>query len=349
MIKKEVAFLAIGQAGSNIVKQFEDKGYSSFYLNTSLEDLRSIDGAAHTYHLKGADGSNRDRNKAKDILAANIDDVISEIQNKLPEPIIFVAFSCGGGTGSGLAPFLIDILQSETDKTVCAIAVLPSENESVKSHINSYEACKELADIENMGCTFFIDNEKNKDKFLLNTIFTGLLDSFLTDDSVSTKGNLDAAEAKELICTAGAAIISKLERDKATTSSLIGTFSNNIFAPLETDRNIKYVGLINSTYGIDMDELSKELGTPLDIFQGHDAPVTIGILSGLTFPFSRLTSIRDKVKSNQDTISKNLQTSKSNPLSEDINFLETLAPKPTTEKKKSSSRDALMKLRRLQA
>lgn len=349
MIKKEVAFLAIGQAGANIVKLFEDKGYPAFYINTSLEDLRSIEGAAHTYHLKGADGSNRDRNKAKSVLATNLDEVVTEIQNKLTEPIVFVTFSCGGGTGSGIAPFLIDILQNETNKKICAIAVLPSENESIKSHINAYECCSELADRENMGCVFFLDNNKNKDKFLINTIFTGLLDSFLSDNSVSPRGNLDASEAKKLIGTAGASIISKLGKDRATTSSLISTFSSNIFAPMETDRSIAYMGLINSSYGIDTDELAKEIGTPLDTYQGHGATATIGVLSGLTFPFTRLATIRDKVKATQEVISKNLLTTKSNPLSESINFLEELAPKPTIEKKKSSSRDALMKLMKLQA
>lgn len=106
---------------------------------------------------------------------------------------------------------------------------------------------------------------------------------------------------------------------------------------------------LNSSYGIDTDELAKEIGTPLDTYQGHGATATIGVLSGLTFPFTRLATIRDKVKANQEVISKNLLTTKSNPLSESINFLEGLAPKPTVEKKKSSSSDALMKLMKLQA
>jgi cell division GTPase FtsZ len=344
MNKKEFGFIGVGQAGANIVCEFENIGYSAFYINTSKEDLATLKDAKHTYHLKGGEGANKNRDKAKTILASNIEDVISEVKNKLPEPIIFVAFASSGGTGSGIAPLLIDILQQELDKTICAITVLPSETESIKSHINSYECCKELADIEVMGSTLFIDNNRNKDKFILNKIFVGLLDSFLSNNSVSTKGNLDRAEIKEIICTKGMALISKLGRDKSQTPKLIETFHNNIFAPMESDRAIKYIGLINSTTDISTDSLCKEIGTPLDIFQGYDSPVTICMLSGLSYPFTRLIEIRDKVKANQETITKSLQAVTQNKLDDDINFLDGLAVKKVIpETKKLNSRDALMK------
>ncbi|MHB8066196.1 MAG: tubulin-like doman-containing protein [Ruminiclostridium sp.] len=342
---KEVAFLAVGQAGANITQEFEKLGYSAFYINTSMEDLSTLTEAKHVYHLKGGQGANKDRNKSKQLLAANIDEVVSEVKNKLLEPIIFVVFSTSGGTGSGIAPLLIDLLQDETNKTIAAIAILPSQSESVKSHINSYDACSELANIEKMGCSFFLDNNKNGNKFLINTIFVGLLDSFLSNDAVSTRGNMDRAEIKEIISTKGMSIISKLGKDKAQTSNLIQTFRNNIFAPLEEDKVVKYIAIINSTNDINTDSLNLEIGTPVDIFQGFEAPVTTCVLSGLSYPYTRLSESRDKVKANQETISKNIQSVNQNKLTEGINFLDEIsALKPIIQNKKSSSRDTLMAL-----
>lgn len=345
MNSKKVAFLAVGQCGANIVSGFEGKGYSAFYINTSQEDLATLTNAAHTFQLTGASGCNKDRGKAKSVLAENLETVISEIRTKLTEPIIFVAFSCGGGTGSGIAPFLIDILQQETDKIICAIGVLPAESESIKSHVNSYESCRELADIENMGCTFFLDNNRMANKFTINTIFVGLLDSLLSNRSISTKGNIDGAEIEEMLKTKGMSIISKLGRDKAQTAKLIETFHNNIFAPMETDRSIKYVGIVNSTDELNLDSIYKEIGTPLDVFQGYESPVTVAILTGLTFPFTRIIAIRDLVKENQSLISKNLQATSQNRLTEEINFLDSVACKKP-EVKKMSSRDALMQFKK---
>jgi hypothetical protein len=43
-MREQFGVLALGQAGGNIGKEFEDLGYTTVYVNTSKEDLSTIKG-----------------------------------------------------------------------------------------------------------------------------------------------------------------------------------------------------------------------------------------------------------------------------------------------------------------
>ena len=44
-MKKKISFVAVGQAGGNIGQLFEEKGFAVLYVNTSLEDLDTLEHA----------------------------------------------------------------------------------------------------------------------------------------------------------------------------------------------------------------------------------------------------------------------------------------------------------------
>ena len=112
-MKNDYGFLCIGQAAGNIGSLFEEMGYNVLYINTSIEDLNLLKNAKHTYHVKGGEGCAKDRDKAKSLLANDLDTLINLVEEKLPQKMIFTVFASGGGTGSGLAPFLLEILNEE--------------------------------------------------------------------------------------------------------------------------------------------------------------------------------------------------------------------------------------------
>ena len=145
-MKKKIAFIAIGQAGGNIGQLFEERGFSVLYLNTSEEDLSTLKTAKYKYHITGGEGCNKDRKKAKQLVIDDYDQIAAEMDAKLAAEIIFVVFASGGGTGSGAGPMLCDLLLDD-GKTVGAVTVIPALDESVKSHVNSYECFAELTKI----------------------------------------------------------------------------------------------------------------------------------------------------------------------------------------------------------
>ena len=52
-MKENISFIAIGQGGGNIGSLFENLGHNVLYINTSQEDLKTLDEAKHKYHVKG--------------------------------------------------------------------------------------------------------------------------------------------------------------------------------------------------------------------------------------------------------------------------------------------------------
>lgn len=145
-MKKKISFVAVGQAAGNIGRLFEQKGYAVLYVNTSREDLNTLEDAKFRYHIPQGEGCNKDRRKAKQLVIDDFDNIVAEIDSKVKAEMIFVIFASGGGTGSGAGPMLMDLLIDE-GRTVGAITIIPSSEESVKSHINSYECFTELTRI----------------------------------------------------------------------------------------------------------------------------------------------------------------------------------------------------------
>lgn len=144
-MKEEYGFLCVGQAASNIGVQFERLGYNVLYVNTSSEDLNLLKDSSHKYHVEGGEGCAKDRDKAKALLANDIDTLVDLVRTKLPERLIFVVFASGGGTGSGLSPYLLGVLVEEfgadeydPEKRFAAVTILPTDKEPLQPAINSY-------------------------------------------------------------------------------------------------------------------------------------------------------------------------------------------------------------------
>ena len=345
-MRNSIGFIAVGQAGGNIGMLFEKAGHTVLHMNTSLEDLATLSEAKHVYHIKGGEGCNKDRDKAKDLIIADFDNISEQIKKIIFEEFVYVIFSSGGGTGSGSSPMLIDLLIQHTGKPVGAITILPSPSEPLKTAINSYECFRELEEIDGMGATFVLDNDK-QEKFSINREFVALFGSLLDIPRYQNfKGNIDVAEIKELLRARGAAIITKLTKQNSDAARLIKSFRENIFAPLETDLVIKYIGLSASS-NLEMDSIVRETGVCIDVFQGHNPEHTVCMLAGLTFPYTALERLKARVDDNRDAINKSLTATTERKLSDGINFLtESQAKRSMGDKPKVDPADIFSKYKR---
>lgn len=339
-MRKKISFVAVGQAAGNIGRIFEQKGYAVIYVNTSQEDLDTLEKAKFKYHIPQGEGCNKDRKKAKQLVIDDFDSIAGEIESKVKSEMVFVIFASGGGTGSGAGPMLIDLLIDE-GKTVGAVTVIPAQSESVKSHINSYECFSELTGISGTGACFIIDNDKG-DKLKLNHVFADSLDAFLEipEKHKSVKGNIDKAEVMETLKAHGVSVV---VRGKGKESAdIIQAVKDSVFAPLEPDRAVKYI-TASLAGNVHMADLEKAFGTPIDNFQTFNDEETICCISGLTYPQARLNMMYDKVAENKELIKKNLAAAQETGLKDGVNFLEEIEPKKKkAEGKKPQSRRDIM-------
>lgn len=341
-MKKKISFVAVGQAAGNIGRLFEQKGYAVIYVNTSQEDLDTLEKAKFKYHIPQGEGCNKDRRKAKQLVIDDFDNIAAEIESKVKSEMIFVIFASGGGTGSGAGPMLIDLLIDE-GKTVGAITIIPAPDESPKSHMNSYECFSELTKISGTGSCFIIDNE-NGEKLELNAIFADSLAAFLEipEKHKSIKGNIDKAEIMETLKAHGVSVV---VRSKGKESAdVIQAVKESALAPLEPDRAVKYI-TASLAGNVRMADLEKAFGMPLDNFQTFNDDETICCISGLTYPKARLDVVYNKVAENRDQIKKSLAATKETELKGDINFLDDMEParKKVEPKKPQSKRDIMSK------
>ena len=342
-MRNKIAFVAVGQAGGNIGQLFEAKGYNVLYINTSQEDLDTLDNAKYKYHIPGGEGCNKDRRKAKQLVIDDFDRIAAEIEAKIKADIIFVIFARGGGTGSGAGPMLTDLLIDE-GRSVGAITILPASSESVKAHINSYECFSELTEISGTAACFILDNDR-AEKMSINASFVDDFCSFL-DVPVKHKsvcGNIDKAEVVETLRAHGMALVTS--RKAQNSAEMIKAIQDNPYAPIEGDRAVKYVAASLSD-GVSMADLEKAVGTPIDNFQTfNDEKATICCLSGLTYPQSRLENVYKKVDENKEVIKKNLAATRETGLKKSVNFLDDLEPqkKPADSPKPKSKRDIMSK------
>lgn len=350
-MKKKIGFIAIGQAGGNIGKLFEDRGYCVLYLNTSKEDLQTLKNVKYVYHISGGEGCNKDRCKAKQLVIDDFDNISKEIYEKMDVSMVFVIFSSGGGTGSGCGPMLIDLLLGDIADNVTkieavgAITVLPGEKESVKAHINSYECMQELTSIEEIAGTAIIDN-KNGDKLQLNRRFVKMFHNFLEIPRLhhDERGNIDRAEIEETLKAKGMFLFADLQADRASTAALLEVFKQSIFAPIEPDRVIKYI-TISIAGAVNVDDMRKDIGVPVDVFCTYNDKSTLCCLSGLNYPVTRMEEIFRKATEHQETILKNLSATSENSMKKGVNFLvpDKKSAKVREQPKQKISRRELLK------
>lgn len=364
----KIAFLGIGQAGGNICDVASINGYNAAIMNTSQEDLDSIESIQSNYKLLIGNngGAGKDRGLAKSDVKLDYKKIISFVKECFASSdikMIYVVFSTAGGTGSGMSPIIIDLLKkSIPNKTFGAIAVLPSFKESTVSLVNCINCIKEVFSLSIP--TFIVDNNKFIDEELskkehYDRINTKIIDNFnllfKTNRKVNSKyGNLDNKDLLELITTPGLCVISSA---KFINSAIINNVSfgkeineswnDNIYAELEFDKIIAREGFIfeidnNLTKYIDYDVINKNIGTPLKIFEGYylntgviSDNTVISILSGLSFPEKYLNKYTEAITQYKNIIKEN--RNKDNILDdEDTTWFDDVLSEKTIKSKISS-------------
>lgn len=340
-MREEYGFLCIGQAAGNIGSLFEEKGYNVVYVNTSEEDLSLLKNAKHKYHIEGGEGCAKDRDRAKSLLANDLDTLIGVVKEKIPQKMVFVIFASGGGTGSGLSPFLLEILIEEFNddefdpaKRFAAITILPNDKEPLQPAINSYNCCKELLDIDNLGSIFFLDNNTREDRFRINMEFVNGLDKILNipADHSSSKGNVDRAEIKKVIFeTNGMAAFAVKSRELANATNLINALKNSIFAPIDTMGTVLYY-VFSTTQEVDKNAIMAEFGEPLDTFSTYNERDNIVLLTGMQPPYQRMQKISDRVSNKSAKLESSFENLADNKLSDAIGIITKPKKKKTVTK-----------------
>lgn len=341
MYKKEYinfyGFLGIGQFGGNLTRKLEEAGYPCVVANSSVEDLATRN-AKNKLHFRNGQGCHKNRKKSKALLKENLEMLIDEVRSKMPAiTTLFICASAAGGTGSGMLAAVAKILSKQLGINICIVTVLPDKSENFQSYANTVELFQELEKLDCIGATFILDNSKNKDKMKINEIFFTHLDALLANENGGDYGCLDRSEIDNLLATPGMAILSKLGKDNSD-KLLISLVGNNIYAPMEQNKVIRYMGIMSCNTNVELDEIYSQVGTPIDTYIGTNAPSNVCMLAGLTLPKTRLNEIKSMAQTNAEIIKKGIDAANDSLFDDDMDFLGTFETnsKPVKEEKVSS-------------
>ncbi|MGD7047065.1 hypothetical protein FZC83_02280 [Rossellomorea marisflavi] len=353
-----VGVIGIGQGGCSVANIFAQNGYDCLGINYSQSDLNSCPDVERKHLLIGSEGVGKDRALATSLMQHNWEktvEVVKEQFSQTSTKLIFVLFSTGGGTGSGVSSIFLDLLANELDdKVIVAVPILPHKTESAISHQNTLECIKELSEVE--VCILPIDNNRSSSSnklFLykeVNESFFTTIDDIINQTSLSSPySNLDETDLLKLLSTVGWCTISQLNlvsmngQVNLSKESIIDSLdqSHSIFMKSNPSKVLRvgmtYHGQETLMKMINPESITaKFTNSPLDIFEGWYPSSSEGklrvVYTGLSFDRERLNEIEYKTLSDTETLQNVLNQSHKVSVKTQVNL-----NKPTKQRKSLSS------------
>lgn len=324
-----LSIVGLGQAGSNMAEEAQKLGILSGAINFSQKDLDSVY-VKHKLRLLGSEGVGKRRNEAIELFQNQWNTAVSFVEDNFNHSqVIAFVFSTSGGSGSGIAPILIDLVSNQfPNKTIIAIAILPDKTESATSQINSLSTIEELSKLN--IAIFPIDNEQTrlqygdfgKNKLYESTnkrtinLFHQL---FSYTQKTSKTGNFDEKDLITTLKTSGLASITEASVSsslsnvslsvKGVNKKVHDSWKEGLFLLSNTSmiKRAAYVfdGQDSLMEYVRSDSIFTQFETkPLEVFEGyyHESKgKIITVLMGLSWEQSRFSDIQGYSNISDDT------------------------------------------------
>lgn len=335
-MEKKIAIIGVGNCGSQVALLAQNKYPDLFdcvYVNTSESDLAMVnceDALKFKIGKKDeVEGSGKNRTKMKEYLQADITNILTDerLQDTISsKKYTFIISSAAGGTGSGAAPVLMEILrQMFPDTNFIIVTVLPQIEASLMEQGNALEYLNELYDVLGESTTYMIyDNENTSD--LPPTKALEVINENIVEDLRVLSGvdnyptpyeSIDDADLESIITTPGRLLVVRLN-NKLTEKSMEDNNLDEMIikgikqsAHAETDRNKKVIrwGIItyftdsvNKLYTSELRKLSDFIGTPIERFNHNAINKNNESLNFLYMIAAGLSPINDRVVKITDRI-----------------------------------------------
>ena len=364
-----MALIGVGNCGSQVASLFNER-YSEIAdcicINTSEADLAMVNGIKIKLGKDDEiEGSGKNRTKMKVYLQNEIETILTDdnFSNMIEDKkYVFVIASTAGGTGSGAAPILLDVLRScFADVHFILIGVLPQLQASLMEQGNTLEFLNELYQILGDTTTYMIyDNESTSDaspteslEIVNDAIVEDIRILSGVDNYPTPYDSIDEADMESIITTSGRLIVTRITKgltEKVMEDADIGELivkKTKSSCHTETDRNKKVVrwGIItylteavNKLYSASLDKLTDFIGTPIERFNHHAINPKNENLNFLYLIASGLSPINDRVKRITDRIDELREALAKDEASRYILNGEAVSYDATEERKKEQRR-----------
>lgn len=329
MIK--IGVLGIGNAGGQVASLAASEGFDVLALNSSEKDLKTIDKNVPALVVGDEKGAGKDRATAKHFIREIVKEFIQtpEVVNLTTDKdVVVIVSSTGGGTGSGMAPVLQNILSKSFPNIHFIISpILPMIEESLAEQQNSAEYLTEM--LKTNPTYMVYDNNSKAGTSTKADVMLKINHKIVRDlkvmrgdyQSLTPYASIDEKDMMRMLTTPGRLIIEHVEGfkemdvdEEPITDRIIEGIKNTGSAVLESDRSILRMGLIynlnNKLYKtFNQDAIKDFLGTPVEGFEHIllDDEITNSVSligSGLSFPDDRIEKIANRIEELKQAISQ---------------------------------------------
>ena len=344
----KIGIIGIGSCGSQIaVLANKTAQFPAVIMNSSQRDVDAVgDDRFPTVVFGSKSGAGKNRDLANDYLQRNIKEVLQqESIKKVVEgnDLIAIVSSTGGGTGSGTAPMLEDILnhvyndkveREDEKKMFINIGILPSLGESIGSQRNTKDYLEQLIEKCPERRYMLFDNNRVKGSMVQvnETVNKEVVDALRVirgDYSLSSKYSMiDENDTRKIITTPGMIFVDTIKDFHEGSIPVDGSLEDLVIDHInrqncmaKPDRNhvVKYLGFISTLeptlhqyFDENLPEVRATFGEPHEDFR-HFAvneddfggnSLSV-IMSGMSAPENRIAEIRDRViKADQDIVQR---------------------------------------------
>jgi tubulin-like protein CetZ len=329
----KISVVGIGNAGNQVADLAKRNGIEGLALNSSERDIASLHDVTSMV-IGDEKGAGKDRNIAKEFIQKAARDLIGEPTLKEMigvSDVVYIVSSTGGGTGSGMAPVLSDVLgRIYPAKKFILVGILPPLNESIAAQQNTIEYLKEMRQ-SNPVYALYDNNNFNhlRTSEMLTTVNREIVEDMLVvrgDYQHNTPYNsIDEKDMLKIIETGGRLVINRAtgfkEKDidtKGIEDRLVDALKANAHAELDRDQIIKRLGLIvnlnNKVYptlDTNLPAYKDIVGEPIEGFEhiyiNADESETnrvVTLMSGLSVPDDRIEKIVQRIDEASAALSK---------------------------------------------
>ena len=305
MDKNKILFIGCGQAGNNALNEILklDTKYNGLFVNTSMTDIMPLIKnetnptnqavlGQNVFVIPNADGSGKNRTKAKQYAKQYVSSILAELEKYPLQENIYVVFSMGGGTGSGLAPTLSSMIRMRfPKKSVHLIAIKPKLKENKRVIENAIECWNDLTKAYvNEKMSFhtisFLDNDKRDNELEVNKEWAKSLNSALSLSAPHVRGTIDTADSTTLMTEAkGYQVIYNLDEQLKDTVKNAITYAMNDSVYFEPISNkCVYLGISTKPETFDHYAISDAFDVRESTFEGYNDKENILVISGATLP-----------------------------------------------------------------
>lgn len=321
--------IGIGNAGGQVASLALSENIDVTVMNSSENDLSTIPDNVLKFPLGDLRGAGKNRGEAKKFLKESIRKILEEekfIEFMNSKDVVFIISSTGGGTGSGMAPILSQILKkSFPDVYIIIVGILPKIDEAYSTQINTLEYMEELYKKMDRATYMLYDNDKLghlPSHIMMESINKSIVEDIKvltgTYNHKTKYSSIDEKDMSMIISTTGRIVVASYrdikEKDLDTCSidqKLVRLLREGTHAELQVDRTIKRSGVIanlspklTESFDDHLSLMQKEIGAPIEEFTHVSINTEKVLPNNVFFIGAGLSPVNDRIEKINERVSE---------------------------------------------